>query len=543
MYGTRSERRPEGREWEGPFAFADVEIDPAAHRVLRCGRDVAVEPKAFAVLLEFLAHPGELLTRDQLLDAVWGHSFVTPATLNRIIMQLRRALADDSEHPRCIQTVHGLGYRFIAPLCEKAQAEDLQGLRFAPPARARVPERSGELIGRELDIEWLAQSLRTNRLVTVLGPGGIGKTQAALETARRVAKDFPDGVWLLDCTSLDDEPGLGRLLASTFGIHAAADTAVLMARLGERLGPRRALVVFDNCERVTAQLGGVMAMVLADCPALRMLATSQCRLNCAGESLCYLPALAVPPEGDWTSDAAIAELSRVAAVQVLLARLRALGSHFVLTAANGAIVAELCRRLGGMPLALELAAARLRVLGPEQLLERLDERMLTLAEASPSRPARHQTLRALIGWSFGLLSEREQALLCGLSRFEGPCTFSGASTIGTALGLDDPQTLELLGGLVDKSLLRVDGSSNPPAYHLLDCVRLFARERLAARNEEVRAREAAPLCTVTPFPGVPRRACSAIASHSGSSASGGSGPTGMLPSSAQWAGTTLQAWP
>lgn len=477
----KSDRRSEVQACRGAFAFADVEVDSTAHRVLRSGRDMAVEPKAFAVLLEFLAHPGELLTRDQLLDAVWGHSFVTPATLNRIIVQLRRALADESGHPHCIQTVHGLGYRFIAPLRKEMPKDELPALHFAPPARARVPERTGPLIGREHDVERLAQSLAANRLVTVVGPGGIGKTQAALETARRVAWGFEDGVWLLDCAPLGDEPSLARLLAGTFGVRTASDTDDLIAHLSERLRARRALIVFDNCDRIAAQLGGVMAKVLAACPALHALVTSQCRLNCAGEFLFRLPALDLPSEGDWTSEAGIADLSKVAAVQLLLARLQTLGSGFALTAANATSVAELCQRLGGVPLALELAAAHLRVLGPEQLLERMDGRMLNLAEASPGRPARHQTLRALIDWSFGLLSECEQALLCGLSVFEGTCTFGGATSIGSALGFDDPQTIELLGGLVDKSLLRVDGTSNPPSYHLLDSVRLYARERLAVR--------------------------------------------------------------
>ena len=179
------------------YAFAGVEVDAGAHRLSREGREIAIEPKAFAVLLEFLAHPGQLLSRDQLLDAVWGHSFVTPATLNRIIALLRRALADDSEAPRCIQTVHGLGYRFIAPL-EHVEEQAAPALRFAPPARARVPERTEPLIGRESDIDALKQMLRDHRLITITGAGGLGKTQAALETARRVAADFPDGVWLFD---------------------------------------------------------------------------------------------------------------------------------------------------------------------------------------------------------------------------------------------------------------------------------------------------------------------------------------------------------
>lgn len=451
----------------GTFTFADTVVDAGAHRLSHAGHEVAIEPKAFAVLLVFLAHPGQLLSRDRLLDAVWGHSFVTPATLNRIIAQLRRALGDDSEAPRCIQTVHGLGYRFIAQLAHAAE-QAAPALRFAPPARARLPERNEPLIGRTRDIEALKLMLRDHRLVTIAGPGGIGKTQAALETAHQVSAGFSDGVWLFDCTAQADGEALGRLLTSTFEIRTAVDRDDLVTRLGDLLQARNALLVFDNCERIADALGDVLGGVLAACPALRVLVTSQRRLNCAVESLYRLPALELPPARDWAGEQQIAMLARVPAVQLLLTRSRAFASGFALTPENAGDVAALCRRLAGLPLALELAAARLRLLSPQQLRVRMETRLLNLAEANPDRPAHHQNLRALIEWSFALLSERELSLLCGISVFAGGCTFGGAAAIGTALGLGEAQTLDILGGLMDKSLLSMDGNTNPPSYRLLD---------------------------------------------------------------------------
>jgi non-specific serine/threonine protein kinase len=479
--------RPEA---PGAFAFADVEIDARAHRLLRGGCEIPVEPKAFSVLLEFLAHPGQLLSRDQLLDAVWGHSFVTPATLNRIIAQLRKALADDSEAPRCIQTVHGLGYRFIAALEHVPEKAGGPALRFAPPARARLPERTDPLIGRDRDIEALKLMLRDCRLVTITGPGGLGKTQAALETARSVAADFPDGVWLFDCTPQTEGDALVRWLAGMFDVHATTDAAQLIARLGELLQARRALLVFDNCERIAEPLGKAAASLLSCCVDLHILVTSQRRLNCAGESLYGLPPLQVPPQAEWATDEQIASLSSISAVRLLLLRSQACASGFTLTRANTATVAEICRRVAGLPLALELAAARLRLLSPEQLLLRMEDHLLSLSEDNPNRPARHQTLGALIEWSFVLLSEHEQSLLCGLSVFVGTCTLDGASAVGAVFELGEEQTLDLLGGLVDKSLLTVDATTNPPSYRLLDSVRLFAQERLAASGNEARVRTA-----------------------------------------------------
>lgn len=471
------------------FAFADVAIDVAAHRLTRGGREVAIEPKAFAVLLEFVAHPGQLRSRDELLDAVWGHAFVTPGTLNRLVALLRRALGDDSENPHCIQTVHRLGYRFIAPLQNVVDAA-APALRFAPPPRAHVPQLAEPLIGRERDLAELARLLQEARLVTVTGAGGIGKTQAALEVARRTAMDFPDGVWLFDCSLQDDGEAMVQWLAGMFFIRATGGTDELMLRLGELLQTRRALLLFDNGERVAEPLGKIAETLLGACPELRMLVTSQHRLNCPGESIYWLPPLDLPPSGEWTTDAAVASLPQVPAVQLLLERSRAFASSFALTTDNASAVVEICRRMEGLPLALEIAAARLRVLSPEQLLTRMGPHFLSRARASASQPAHHRTLHALIEWSYSLLSKGEQAMLRGLGVFVGTCTLGGACAVGAALGLDDGQVLDLLGGLIDKSLLVVDATTNPPGYHLLDSVRLFAQEKLAESGDETRVRDA-----------------------------------------------------
>ncbi|WP_266180223.1 ATP-binding protein [Dyella humicola] len=487
------EKQPEDQEKPPAFAFANVVVDAWAHRVTRDGREITVEPKAFAVLLKLLAHPGQLIGRDDLLDAVWGHNFVTPSTLSRVIAHLRRAMADDAEQPRYIQTVHGLGYRFIAPLSEQ-QAEQAEepapALSFVPPARARLPQRADPLIGRDDDITQLGHLLQDGRLVTVAGAGGIGKTQAALEVARSVTRDFLDGVWLFDCTAQSDGEGLARWLAGLFDIRLTAGMDELMTRLGALLRTRHVLLVFDNCERIAAPLGAAIEALLAASVDPRVLVTSQHRLNCQGETLYWLPPLDVPPVGEWNTDEDVARLSEVPSVKLLLTRSRAFASGFALTLANAATVAEICRRLDGLPLALEIAAARLRLLSPEQLLQRMDVHLLNIAEGCPSWPARHQTLRALIDWSFALLSGRECSLLGGLSVFIGPCTLGGANAVGAVFGLYDEQVVDALGGLVDKSLLVVNTATLPPHYRLLDSVRLYALEKLAENGDVERVRDA-----------------------------------------------------
>jgi non-specific serine/threonine protein kinase len=473
----------------GLFCFADVQVDVGAHRLIRAGKEVGVEPKAFAVLLEFLAHPDQMLSRDQLLDAVWGHAYITQATLNRLVVLLRRALGDDIQSPRYIETVRGLGYRFIAPLTS-TPATTSPALSFAPPVHARLPERTDALIGREQAIVELGDLLSHARLVTVTGPGGIGKTQAALETARACAQAFPDGVWWFDFTPCTKDERLAHTLADAFGIRDAIGADNFLERLAEVLRTRRALLVLDNCERVAEPLGRIVESLLSLCADLRVLATSQQRLHCAGEALCFLPSLETPRAGSWATADEVAQLMTVPAVQLLITRSRSLASGFALTAANAAAVAELCRRLDGLPLALELAAARLRLLSPEQLLLRMQDRFSWLADAPSGRTLHHQTLSALIEWSFALLSEQEQALLCALSVFAGGWTLGGATTVGAVFELGGEQTLDLLGGLVDKSLVTVDTSIDPPRYNLLDSVRLFALAQLDKSGDEARVRRA-----------------------------------------------------
>lgn len=471
------------------FSFADMQVDVGAHRLTRAGTEVSLEPKAFAVLVEFLAHPDQMLSRDELLDAIWGHAYITQATLNRLVVQLRRALGDDIESPRYIQTVRGLGYRFIAPV-HHTPGPATHALSFAPPVHARVPERTRTLIGREQAITDLRALLADARLVTVTGPGGIGKTQAALETASLCAQAFADGIWLFDFTLFTKGERLARTLADAFGIRDAFGMEKIVERLAELLQTRHVLLVLDNCERVAEPLSQLVAALLSRCAQLHVLVTSQQCLHCPGETIYSLPPLEAPVAGTWATAEEVARLARVPAVQLLLLRSRSLASGFTLTPTNAAAVAELCRRLDGLPLALELAAARLRLLSPEQLLSRMQHRFQWQSDTPFGQPAHHQTLGALIDWSFALLSEREQALLCALSVFAGGWTLHGAIAIGVVFELDGEQTLDLMGGLVDKSLIAVDASLSPPRYSQLDSVRLFALARLGQRDDEPLIRRA-----------------------------------------------------
>jgi predicted ATPase/DNA-binding winged helix-turn-helix (wHTH) protein len=471
------------------YQCGDLRVDPPNRRLTRGAIGIPVEPKAFAVLLVLLARAGELVTRDELLDAVWGHRHVTPATLNRVMMLLRRAIDDDPERPRFLETVHGAGYRFVGPVERVAESRGQARAHFGPPPIAQLPAKLESLIGREHQLAQLRSMLSEHRAVTVIGPGGMGKTQCALEVARQCEGDFPDGVWFFDLSPLECAQDWLKALAATLSVPTTR-TQTPLPRLTAALAGRKALLLIDNCDRLAVEMGTIVFELLRGCPDLKVLTTSQQRLDFVSERLMWLPPLGLPPPPEEAESVPLDAIASVPAVALLLARGRAVQPAISLGRDNVADIVEICRRLDGMPLALELAAARFAMLSPAALRERLRQRFSLLASDSAGREPRHQTMRALVEWSYGLLSAQEQRLLCWLGMFLQDWTLDAAEAIGRALGIDGPHLLELHSGLILKSLVVVDPTLLPPRYRLLETVREFALELLRTRGEEADARTA-----------------------------------------------------
>jgi predicted ATPase/DNA-binding winged helix-turn-helix (wHTH) protein len=471
------------------YRCGDFTVDTANRRFSRGGADVVLEPRVLSVVLQLLSRPGELLTREELLDAVWGHRYVTPSTLNRVIALARRAFGDDVDSPTFIQTVHGAGYRYIGPIeAERVTAADRRA-RFEPPPSARLPARLESLIGREGELDQMEALLAESRSLTVLGTGGMGKTQCALEFARRKASDYPDGVWFFDLVPMQhaDEWLQSLALALSIPPIGARDTIDKVCRA---LAGRRALVLIDNCDRISTGVGTLVLEMLRATDELKVLATSQQQLNFLGERVFRMPPLGLPAVRRPSGEADLNEVAAAPAVALLLTRIAAVQLGFALTAANAPSIVEICERLDGMPLALELAAARFALLSPEQVLERLDQRFRFLSSDAAGRDSRHRNLIALLDWSFGLLSPEEQQLLTWLGVFVQGWTVEAAIDVAAALGRDPTMVVELLTGLVNKSLVTVDQSVSPPRYALLESVREFALAQLAASGDERRARDA-----------------------------------------------------
>jgi non-specific serine/threonine protein kinase len=466
-----------------------VRIDPANRRLSRGATEVTLEPKAFAVLRLLIDRAGDLVTRDELLDGVWGHRDNTPATLNRVMTLLRRAFDDEAEHPRYFATVHGSGYRFIGAIERVVQPQEETRARFGPPPIAQPPARLGPLIGRDGELCSLQSMLAQHRAVTVIGPGGMGKTQCALETARACAADFPDGVWFFDLSPFERSQEWLRAVAATLSVPTAG-TQPLLPRVAAALVGRRALLLVDNCDRLATEVGVLALELLRSCPDLRILATSQQRLDFVGERLMWLPSLELPPPPAEAQGMTLEALASVPAVALLLERACAAHPATRLHRGNVADIVEICHRLEGMPLALELAAARFATLSPAVIRERLSEHLSLLASGSAGREPRHQTMQALVEWSYGLLSATEQRLLCWLAVFLQGWTVDAAESMAGALRTDVAELLDVHSSLIFKSLVVIDPTLTPARYRMLEPVRDFALQRLRARGEEADARSA-----------------------------------------------------
>lgn len=478
----------------GPVSYrcGDFHLDPANRKFTRSGADIPLEPRTLAVLVQLVSRAGALVTRNEILDAVWGHRHVTRSALNRSIALARRAFSDDAEEPKYIQTVHGAGYRYIGPLERLEPALSGQTPRFVVASSTRLPARIEPLIGREHDLVTLADLFRSHRAVTVVGTGGMGKTQCALECARNLAAGFPDGVWFFDLAPMQSAAEWLNAMAAALAVPLG-ERPELLPKILPALQSRRALIVLDNCDRIAGEVGRLLSGLLRGTEALQVLATSQKPLNFAGEQLMWLPPLALPQDAS-RERCELPDIESAPAVQMLLTRIRATQPHFSLTAANAPPVAEICRRLDGMPLALELAATRFALLSPEQVLQRLDHRFRFLTGETAGRDPRHSNLLAMLDWSYSLLSCEEQQLLSWLGVFLQGWTMEAAVDLAGSLGHDAEKVLELLSGLVSKSLVSVTPGFDAPRYHLLESVREYALGRLRTSGEEARARDAQLAC-------------------------------------------------
>ncbi len=345
--------------------------------------------------------------------------------------------------------------------------------------RNNLPSQLTTFIGRENELSDVRELLTSTRLLTLTGPGGTGKTRLALEVAAHTGESYAGGVWLIELGTLYDPQLLPQIVASSLGLREEPDQPILQTVL-EALRPQRALLVMDNCEHMASQISIFVETILRACPYLTVLATSQQPLGVDGESVWSVPPMRTPDPG--LAQPPLEELGKYESVRLFVERARKRRPDLTLTAGNALAIAQLCKRLDGIPLAIELAAARANVLTPEQIVERLDERFRLLVSPSQATLPRHKTLERMMDWSYGHLSEAEQALLRGLSVFAGGATLD--SVVAVAGGeLDELTTIDLLSGLVDKSLLTTEEDGDVVRYRMLETIRAYAAAKAKQARE------------------------------------------------------------
>ncbi|MDH6265406.1 putative ATPase/DNA-binding winged helix-turn-helix (wHTH) protein [Rhizobium sp. SG_E_25_P2] len=464
------------------YSFGRFSFVPERQLLTVAEVPVRIGGRALDILTVLVEHAGDVVSKADLYARVWPSVTVDESNLKVNIALLRRALGESAATEQFIETVPGQGYRFVAPL-HTATA----GAALPTRIRHSLPHTTTHIIGRADIIRRISRDLDTWKMVSIVGPGGIGKTTVAIAVANHAKEGFPDGVWMVDFAPLK-EPSLALdTIALALGIETfGADTVNVLRR---HLAERKLLLVLDNCEHLAQSAADCADMILANAPQVRLIVTSREPLALVGEHVRILPGLEYPSNAAAITAARAMEFP---AIQLFVARARDRLETFDLNDVSAPIVAEICRRLRGVALAIELAAMRVDAFGVREILNQLDNQF-RLLKGLRGGLERQRTLMATIAWSYDLLPAGEAAFLRTLSVFAGSFSIDGASAIANRPASDSWHALEELAA---KSLIAVDPDSSDFRYRLLETTRLYSLERLCEHGDEaiVRHRHADFIC-------------------------------------------------
>jgi predicted ATPase/DNA-binding winged helix-turn-helix (wHTH) protein len=457
----------------GPFRLF------AAERLLqKADEPLQLGGRALDILITLVERAGEVVTRKELLSRVWPDVIVEEANLRVHVAGLRKALGDGHDGARYVANVPGRGYCFVAPVTRSASQRSLLPAQPVVTDRLRkLPARLTRMIGRDDTVRGLSAQLRTRRFVSIVGPGGMGKTTVAVWIAHALIDDFKGAVFFVDLGALTDPGLVPTAVASALGIMVQAQDPFLS--LLAFLGKRRVLLVLDNCEHVIDAAAALAERVVSEAPQANILATSREALRVEGEHVHLLYPLDGPLDDVGLT---AAEALTFPAVQLFMERAAASGNRSELSDAEAPIVARICRRLDGIALAIELAASRVSSHGIRETAELLDNRFKLLWQGRRTALPRHQTLNAMLDWSYNLLQEGDKRVLCRLSVFVGVFTLKAALWVaGTET--NDAEVADAVASLVAKSLISTSAISESTYYRLLDTTQAYAAGKLAERSE------------------------------------------------------------
>jgi non-specific serine/threonine protein kinase len=454
------------------YRFEHFELQPGERRLLAEGTPVSLAPRAFNLLVALVEREGRLVTKEHLFELVWPGVVVEENALHSQISALRKVLGADA-----ITTVSGVGYRFALGL---VRPEEGSASTQANAPRHNLPKALTSFIGREQQITELKGLLRQTRLLTLSGAGGCGKTRLALELAGQVLGEFADGVRQVELAALAERDLVPQTVAGVLGLKERTGETFTQT-LSEHVATKHLLLVLDNAEHLLAACAELALTLLQRCGQLSILVTSRERLGVSGELTYRVPSLSWP---DTTQRHVVEMLAAYESARLFIERARLQHLHFAVTAQNAPAIASICAHLDGIPLAIELAAARVRAMSVEELNDRLDQRFSLLTDRSTTTLPRHQTLRALIDWSYELLNEAEKAVFCRASVFAGGFTLDAAERVLSDDVASETAMLDLLTSLADKSLLQAEEHAGTTRYRQLETVRQYGRDRLRESGAE-----------------------------------------------------------
>lgn len=463
-------------------SFGPFRLSPATRAFERNGVPLALGDRALDILIVLVERAGEIVTHRELIARVWRGLIVSPGNLRVHMSALRKALGDGEGGIRYIENVTGQGYCFVAPVARETSAASVPRLpQFPDAARKRLllPPKLVRMVGRDESVRAIGEDLIAERFVTIIGPGGMGKTTVAVALAHAMQEEFAGAVCFVDLGAITDPALVAATVASSLGL--AVQTADALPTLLEYLRTLRILLVLDNCEHVMDTVAPLAETIFKETCSVHILATSREALRVEGEHAHWLPALASPSPH---SSMKAADVCAFPAVKLFMERAAASGARFELDDENAPIVAGICGRLEGIALAIELAAGRVGTHGITATAELLNTNLGLDWHGRRTALPRHQTLRALLDWSYGLLPETEQRALRRLSVLVGDFSLEAANTIVRGERMNEAIMLEALDALIAKCLVSVHaGDQGSPRFRLLATTRVYASEKLAESGE------------------------------------------------------------
>jgi predicted ATPase/DNA-binding winged helix-turn-helix (wHTH) protein len=473
-------RLPSGRcpvAAESVISFGPYSLIPASRLLLRDGEPIEVGSRALDVLIALAEAAGDVIDRRELLDRAWPNVVVTDACLRVTIANLRKDLGDGLNGARYIANVTGRGYCFVAPVT-RSLAEPLEAAPLAcpsaPPRAAdhRLPARLARMVGRDDTVEVLSMLLASRRFVSVVGPGGMGKTTVAISVGHTLLDAFDDAVYFVDLGAVTDPALVPGAAAAALGVISQTQDALpdLLAVLADR----RVLLILDNCEHVINAAVLLTERLYSEAPQVHILTTSREALRAEGEQVHLLAPLDYPTPGEQLT---AAQALATSAVQLFMDRAFAAGYTAKLTDADAPVVAGICSRLDGIAFVIELAASRVAVYGLQGTADLLSNRFKLLWQGRRSAPPRQQTLTAMLDWSFNLLSDRDRRVLGRLSTFVGVFTLEAAQAAACDDHIDAMEAADAIASLIDKSLILVVPIDGILYHRLLDPTLAYAAEK------------------------------------------------------------------